>query len=69
MTQARMEIEAVFRCPTCKGMPYKLFRRSTEANPDVFTHLVCPTDPSVPPPLEPTLRCPRDGADLVRGTA
>ena len=49
MSDARLLVEAIFRCPACNGIPYKLFRRSTPEHPEVFTHLVWPTDPSVPP--------------------
>lgn len=66
MSDARLLVEAIFRCPGCNGIPYKLFRRSTPEHPEVFTHLVWPTDPSVPPPLSPTLRCPTDGKELMR---
>lgn len=69
MSDARMEMEAVFRCPQCGGTPYRLYRRSTAANPEVFTHLVWPADPGVPPPTDATLRCPADHTELVRGAA
>ena len=66
MSEARIQVDAVFRCPTCRGVPYKLFRRSTPEHPELFTHLVWPTEIGVPPPLSPTLRCPTDGAELQR---
>lgn len=69
MSEARMQLEAVFRCPSCGGTPYRLYRRSTEANPEIFTHLVWPAEPGVPPPTEATLRCPADQAVLTRSAA
>lgn len=69
MSDARMEVEAVFRCPQCGGTPYRMYRRSTDANPDVFTHVVWPTEPGVPPPANPTLTCPNDGTMLARSAA
>lgn len=69
MSDARMQVEAIFRCPQCGGVPYKLFRRAPAEHPEVFTHLVWPTDPSVPPPMEATLRCPADQCVLTRSAA
>lgn len=69
MSDARIELEAMFHCPSCQGTPYKLFRRSTSEHPEIFTHIVWPTEPGVPPPTSPTLRCPADHSVLVRGAA
>lgn len=69
MTERHLQLEAIFRCPQCGGTPYRLYRRSTEANPEIFTHLVWPTEPGVSPPASATLRCPADGCELARGAA
>jgi len=66
MSDVRLEVEARFRCGTCNGTPYKLYRRNTAEHPEIFTHVVWPTAEDIPPPLTPTLTCPVDGAPLVR---
>lgn len=69
MSDARLHIEAIFKCPSCGGVPYKLYRVSTAEHPDVFTHRLWPTDASLPPPMEAELRCPTDQTVLVRTAA
>ncbi len=67
MTDTRLEIEATFKCPTCGGTPYKLYRRNTPERQEVFTHVLWPTDRAILPPLDTkTLRCPKDETPLVR---
>ena len=66
MSDARLEVEAIFRCEKCGGAPYKLYRRNTAEHPEIFTHVIWPTEQGVPPPLTPTLICPVDGEPLKR---
>ena len=67
MIDARLELEASFKCPSCGGIPYRLFRRATADHPDIFTHVLWPTDPSILPPSDPrTIVCPTDGSALTR---
>ena len=67
MTGARLELEATLKCPTCGGIPYKLFRRSTPEHPEIFTHVLWPSDPGILPPADPRgLVCPNDATVLVR---
>jgi len=67
MSDARLELEATFKCPSCSGIPYRLFRRATADHPDIFTHILWPTNPSILPPADPrTIICPTDGTPLQR---
>lgn len=70
MTDTRLELEATFKCPTCSGVPYKLFRRNTPEHPEIFTHVLWPTELGILPPTDHRyVMCPNDGATLVRRPA
>jgi len=67
MSDARLELEATFHCASCHGIPFRLFRRATAEHPDIFTHILWPTDPSILPPADASkIVCPTDGAALRR---
>lgn len=59
MPDRRLELDAVLRCPTCRGVPYRVFRRQVSPGSPVFEHVLWPTDPAVLPPTDSArLQCP-----------
>lgn len=67
MNDARIEVEAILWCPSCRGTPYRLFRREVPGGTGVFTHQLWPTSSDILPPTDPTtMRCPSCHVPLQR---
>ena len=55
---ALKQIEAEFRCPSCKGIPYRVMRVLIEGSQGVYRHETEALD-GAPQPNAATLKCPR----------
>ena len=67
MSDIKLEVDGVFRCPQCDRTPYRLYRRQTKPGSEIFEHVVWPTDKGIlPPAISSDLRCPKCNVSLKR---
>ena len=54
-----LELDSVLRCPKCRGVPFRVYRRRVAPESPVWESVLWPTGPAVPPPDQPErLLCP-----------
>lgn len=72
MSERRLEIESVLRCPGCDGIPYRIYRRQNQQKDGTllqsFQSVLWPAPgATVDPPIHPEhICCPRCGEALTR---
>lgn len=74
MSERRLEVECSLECPTCSGIPYRIYRRqNVQPTGEVlgtFEHVLWPTSPTIAPPIDPQrIVCPDCGEALRRVAA
>ena len=45
-----LELDSVLRCPQCRGVPFRLYRRRVAPESPVWESVLWPASPDVPPP-------------------
>jgi hypothetical protein len=64
----RLELDSVLRCPSCAGVPYKVFRRQLRPGEPIWESVLWPASPDVPPPSRAErVACPDCDVELRRG--
>lgn len=64
----KTELECALRCPKCKGIPYRLYRRQVSEGSDIWENVLWPGPDGNPGPPQKSseLKCPHCDIDLVR---
>ncbi len=46
-----LELDSLLRCPTCRGVPFRVYRRRVKPESPVWESVLWPAHPDVPPPV------------------